>query len=84
MGGAAFGMGERQQSGQQRYGIGLREAIAAQRVLEFLQLDGRRILARKLQQALQVVDDGIQGTVLVIGRAAKLNARYPLVRKPAL
>ena len=80
-GGAAFGMRKRQQGGQQRHGIGLREAIVAQRVLEFLQLGCRRILARKLQQPLQVVDDRIQGTVLVIGRAAKLDARRPLVRK---
>ena len=41
----------------------------------------RRILARKLQQPLQVVDDRIERTVLVIGRAAKLNAGRSLVRK---
>src|SRR5262245_8423565 len=74
-------MWERQQGGQQRQGIGLGKAIVAQRVLEFLQLDGGRILARKLQPVLQVVDDGIQRTVLVIGRAAKLHASRPLVRK---
>jgi hypothetical protein len=44
-------------------------------VLEFLQLYDRRILSRKLQQALQVVDDRIERTILVVGRAAKLNAR---------
>ena len=74
-------MRERQQGSQQREGIGLGEAIVAQRVLEFLQLCGGRILSRKLEQALQVVDDRIQGTVLVIGRAAKLNAGRSFVLK---
>ena len=67
-------MGKRQQGGQQRRCIGLREAIVAQRVLEFLQLDGRHILAHKLEEPLQMLNDGIQGAVLVIGRTAKLNA----------
>jgi hypothetical protein len=31
------------------------------------------------QVALQVVDDRVQGTVLVIGRAAKLHARHPVL-----
>src|SRR2546422_5577279 len=57
------------------------EAIVAQRVLEFLQFGGGSIVACKLEQALQVVDDGIQRTVLVIGGAAKLHAGRPLVRK---
>jgi len=50
-------------------------------VLKFLQLGGGSIVARKLEEALQVVDDGIQRTVLVIGGAAKLKARHPRVRE---
>ena len=67
-------MGKRQQGSQQRQGIGLGEAIVAQRVLEFLQLGCGSIFSRKLQEPLQVVDDRIQRTVLVIGGAAKLDA----------
>ena len=47
---------------------------ARERLLEFAQLGLRRILPRKLQQPLQMLDDGIERTVLVIGRAAKFDA----------
>jgi hypothetical protein len=60
-------MRQRQHGGQQWNRIGLREAIVAQRVLEFLELCGGSIFSRKLQHALQVFDDRIESTVLVIG-----------------
>ena len=53
-------------------------------LLEFVSLALRRILSLKLQEPLQVVDDRIEGTVLMIGRAAKLDARAPLLCQPAL
>jgi hypothetical protein len=46
----------------------------AQHVLEFFKLCCRRIFPCKPEEALQVVDDGIQRTVLVIGGTAKLNS----------
>ena len=49
-----------------------------ERLLEFVELGLRRIFSRKLQEPLQVLDDGIEGAVLMIGRAAKLDARRAL------
>ena len=73
-------MRERQQGGQQRHRIGLGEAIgSASAGVSPALLRANPPL--KLQQALQMLDDRIQRTVLVIGRAAKLNAPHPLVPK---
>src|SRR5437870_311920 len=56
----------------------------AQPVVEFLKLYGGSILSRKLEEALQVIDDRIQRTVLVIGGAAELHAGRFLVLKLVL
>src|SRR5262245_50872592 len=74
-------MRKRQQGSQQREGIRQGKAIVAEPMLEFIQLGSGIIVARKLQQALQMVDDRIERTVLVIGGAAKLNAGHPLMPK---
>jgi len=66
-------MGQRQQRGQQRHRVGLRKAIPGQDPCQFLQLGLRHIVPLKLQHALHVLDHRIQGAVLMIGRAAKLD-----------
>jgi hypothetical protein len=63
------------------HGIGLGEAILGERLLELGEPDLRRIRAVKLQQPLHVVDNRIEGTVLVIRRATKLDAGRSLLRK---
>ena len=78
-------MGQREQGGQQRQGIGLREAIWREGLLEFRPACVRRSRrGANCKQPLQVLDDRIQGAVLMIGRAAKLNARRPFVADAAL
>ena len=66
-------MREREQRSQQWAGIGLGEAVRCEGLLEFGQLRLGRVVRGKLQEPLQVLDEGIEGTVLVIGRAAKLD-----------
>ena len=60
-------MREREQGGQQWHRIGLGEAIVAKRVLEFLEPCGGSIFSRKLQHPVQVFDNRIESTALVIG-----------------
>ena len=67
-------MRQREQGRQQRQSIGLREAVLGEGLLEFGELGLRRIVSLKLQEPLQMLNDRIEGTVLVIGRAAKLDA----------
>src|SRR5262249_24555630 len=73
-GGRAFGMVQREQDRQQWQRIGLRETIGREDLLEFAELGLGGLFAVKLQEPLEVLDDRIQRTVWVIGRAAKLNA----------
>src|SRR2546425_693179 len=50
-----------EQGGQQWQGIGLREAVLGEDLLEFGQLGLQSLVRRKLQEPLQVLDDRIEG-----------------------
>src|SRR5215470_1105240 len=66
-------MRQREQCGQQRQGIGLGETILGEDLLEFGKLGLGRVVRGELQEPLQMINDGIEGTVLMISRAAKLD-----------
>lgn len=68
-----FWVGKRQQGRQQGNSIGLGESIGGQHLGEFRRLGLRTLIPAKTQEALQVIDEGRQGTVLRIGRATKLD-----------
>src|SRR5262245_9638446 len=70
-------MRQRQQRGQQRDGVGLGEAIVREGLLEFGELGLRSLMGSELQEPLEVVDNRIERTVLVIRRTAKLDTGGP-------
>ena len=64
-----------QESGQKRHRLFQREPILAEHLLQFRQLLLWAILWLPSQGALQEVNDGIQSSVLIIGRTATLPPR---------
>src|SRR5262245_61976416 len=67
-------MRKREQGSQEEERIGLRETVPCERLPQFLQLGLRTLFAVKLQKPLQVLDNGIEGTILVVGGAAEFEA----------
>jgi hypothetical protein len=75
-GGVVGGQWEGEEGGQERHGLGQRQAILHQEALEFAALLLQGLLPREAQRdPFQHVDPRIQGAVLVVGRT--LARRQP-------
>ncbi len=77
-GGMPSGCGSESKAANREQSVGLGKTIGEQESVGACEFGLGRLFALKLQEPLQVVDDRIQRAVLVIGRAAKLDARRTL------
>ena len=68
------GLRQREQGGEQRERIRLRETIPRKHAREFVELGFSWLFSSKFQKALQVIDDWVKSTALVVCRAAKLDS----------
>jgi hypothetical protein len=71
-------MGQGEQGCYQRQGVRLRETVASKSLLEFVEFGVRCILQSNLQEPLEMLNERIERTVLMIGRTAKRQASSTL------